>query len=191
MLASEVIKTLRLVPLTIEGGYFLETYRARAPESSPDGKQSRSAGTCIYYLLDGKTISAWHKLEADEIWLYHLGIPARQLLLFKDGSWEERLIGPNLSNGERPQSLIPGGTWQCAVLDLRTISSRSLDGCGAGPGVYWGLYSAVVVPGFEYNDFVGGNAEELASQWPSAASLILSHYKKAPASKTDPVENSL
>jgi predicted cupin superfamily sugar epimerase len=217
---SEVINLLGLTPLTVEGGYFSETFRSTA--GARRGDTERSAGTCIYYLLDPLSVSAWHKVASDEIWLYQAGVPARQLLLFDNGSWEERIIGPDLGKGERPQSVIPAGTWQAAVLDERShvnlpSTGDQTSGCPEwsssqmerlrfapgnaehqlGPASFspakcgrstcepsgvlgdtdvWGLFSAVVIPGFEYDDFQVGAAAELARCWPAAASLILDRY---------------
>ena len=173
MLASEVIQSLGLVPLPVEGGYFLETYRSKA--MSRTGSAERSAGTCIYYLLDHKSISAWHKVASDEIWLFQGGVPARQLLLFENGSWEERIIGCSLADGQKPQSVIPAGTWQSTVLDLEAQGVPPSEMNAAADHV-WGLFSTVVIPGFEFADFQGGSAEELAARWPQAADLILTRY---------------
>ena len=53
--ASQVIDRLQLVPLTIEGGYFRETYRAPLrfmPHAlPPEYGHERCASTAIYYLL--------------------------------------------------------------------------------------------------------------------------------------------
>jgi len=160
MTADEIIKKLNLVHLDIEGGFFRETYRS--PVKAVSGKP-HSAGTCIYYMLTGKTISDWHKVASDEIWLYHAGVPARQLLLFPDGNWEERIIGPDILSGEVPQSLIPAGTWQAAVLTKRDAED-------------WGLFGALVVPGFEYSDFTSGKSFELAEKYPGAAAKIKSLF---------------
>ncbi len=154
MRIAEVIDTLGLVPLTIEGGFFKETYR-----SAFSGANGHCGGTCIYYLLDGQGRSDWHRVASDEIWLYHGGIAAIQLLLFPDGHWEERHIGADLAAGERPQSLIPAGAWQAAVLKSRREDA-------------WGLFGAAVVPGFEYEDFTPGNGTELCSMYPAAAARI-------------------
>lgn len=151
--AKDIISALGLEPLSVEGGFFKETYRSKiqaAPSPLP-----RCAGTCIYYLMTAKDISTWHKVASDEIWLYHAGSPAAQLLLFPDGTWTELIIGPDVMNGQVPQSLIPAGTWQAAVLLERTEES-------------WGLFGAMVCPGFDYADFQGGSSKELAIRWPDA-----------------------
>jgi len=61
-----------------------------------------------------------------------------------------------ITGGQRPQSIIPAGTWQAAVLADRTAEA-------------WGLFGAVVIPGFEYADFTAGNGAELAVRYPAAA----------------------
>ncbi len=154
MQTKEVIDKLGLTPLTIEGGYFRETYRSTSATVS-----GKCCGTCIYYLLDGKGKSDWHQVASDEIWLYHAGISAIQLLLFPDGHWEERRIGNDLAAGEVPQSVIPAGTWQAAVLSSQAAND-------------WGLFGATVFPGFEYSDFTPGIGKELCLKYPAAADRI-------------------
>jgi uncharacterized protein len=150
--ADEIITSLELQPLEIEGGFFRETYRAPvAARTDPP----RVCATLIYYMLRGQGRSAWHKVASDEIWLYHAGTPAIQLLLFPDGHWEERHIGPDMLAGETPQSLIPAGTWQAAVLADSAQDS-------------WGLFGALVAPGFEYADFTSSDAPALMRAYPSA-----------------------
>ncbi len=153
MKASEIIKLLDLKPLPLEGGYYSETFRSAIFSK----QQGRCSGTCIYYLLEGTARSYWHSVRSDEIWLYNCGSSAIQLLLFPDGKWEERIIGANIAEHERPQSIIPAGTWQAAVLKDQKA---------------WGLFSAVVCPGFEFEDYIPGKGEDLIRNWPSAEKRI-------------------
>ena len=153
--ANQIIEKLNLQPLTVEGGFFHETYRSTVMLSD----NRHSCGTCIYYLMQGNDYSNWHKVASDEIWLYHAGVPAIQLLLFPDGTWTERVIGPDILNGQVPQSLIPAGTWQSAVL----LSRKPAD---------WGLFGAAVFPSFEYADFTPGHGNELAQIYPAAAARL-------------------
>ena len=77
------------------------------------------------------------------------------------GSASEEGVGstrPPGSGGE-PQSLIPAGVWQAAVLLDKSPDS-------------WGLFGAVVVPAFEYSDFTSGSGAELAAEFPAAAGRI-------------------
>ena len=157
MEVSDVITALGLTPLDIEGGFFNELYRS-GHEIVLNGR-TRCLGTSIYYLLDGSSKSDWHRVENDEIWYYHAGSPAVQLVLFPDGSWKEVIIGPDLMAGQLPQSVIPAGTWQAAV--LLDSSDKS-----------WGLFGASVFPGFEYADFELGQGNNLALEFESARSRM-------------------
>ncbi|OQA82247.1 MAG: hypothetical protein BWY31_03287 [Lentisphaerae bacterium ADurb.Bin242] len=154
--ADEIIQALGMTPLRVEGGYFRETYRSIV---KTEATRQRRAGTSILYLMKGMDVSRWHRVRSDEIWMYHAGSPALQILLFPDGSWCERVIGPDVLAGEMPQNLIPAWTWQAAVLLDRSEKS-------------WGLFGAVVVPGFEYEDFEEGVASELVKKYPEAEKRI-------------------
>lgn len=155
--SADIIKALGLEEHA-EGGFFREIFRS--PVLTQATKQ-RSAGTSILYLMTATDISRWHQVKTDEIWMYHAGSPALQLLLFPDGTWTERIIGPDIMSGHIPQSLVPSHTWQAAVL---------LDG-KSDPDA-WGLFGAVVVPGFDYADFKVGSAVELVKKYPDAEESI-------------------
>jgi len=141
MNAKQVINELKLTPLSIEGGHFHEIYRG-------------AHGTSIYYLLRHGERSKWHRVKSDEIWYYHAGVPALQLIIHPDGRFEKTVIGPNVAKGERPQSLIPGGAWQTAI----PLSSSRRE---------WGLFGAAVFPAFEYEDFTGAEDAEIEAEFPS------------------------
>lgn len=155
--SAEIIAQLGLEPLPLEGGFFRELYR------SAQRHESRSLASSIYYLMRAGEISRWHQVASDEIWFYHAGSPARQLLLFPDGSWEERIIGADIASGQRPQSVIPAGVWQAA--ELVDVSPDA-----------WGLFGATVFPGFDYADFREGDAVELMRRWPGAAERIEKYH---------------
>lgn len=150
-----IIEALDLAPLEMEGGFFNETWRSARVIDGLD----RQAGTCIHYLLQAGGRSFWHRLPSDEFWLYHAGDQATQLLLFPDGRWEKRVLGPNVVDGDVPQSLIPANVWQAAVPDANGTEGYS-------------LFSAVVVPGFEFEDYEVGDPKQLMSQWPDAIDAI-------------------
>lgn len=129
--------------------------QAPAASAMPDPSELKRAATSIYYLLRGTEKSTWHKVASDEIWLYHGGSSAIQLLLFPNGKWEERRIGCDIVHGERPQSIIPAGTWQAAILTDQSEDS-------------WGLFGAVVIPAFEFKDYSPGSGRMLSVQYPFA-----------------------
>jgi len=152
---DDIARQLKLEPVPDEGGSFARLYTAEAKTGN------RPAASSIVYLLRDREISRWHKLKCDEVWMYHDGTSAVQLLLFPDGKWEERRIGPDIRNGELLQSIVPAGVWQSTVLSRREDDS-------------WGLFGTVCIPGFDYEDYIGGNAEELITRYPAAAEQIRS-----------------
>lgn len=127
-----------------EGGWFRETWRSTTtiPQSAlPAGYPGdRAAGTAIYFVLMPGQQSAWHTVRSSEIWLYHRGAPVR-LDLGGDGDVpgepEPILVGPDTDAGQQPQALVPPGVWQRATP------------LGDEPS----LFSCVVVPGFDFEDF--------------------------------------
>ena len=77
--AGEIIRILGLKQHP-EGGHYSETFRA----ATPDG--GRAASTMIYYLLQADEVSAWHRVDADEFWLWHAGGPLSLTLSSPDGT---------------------------------------------------------------------------------------------------------
>ena len=121
--AREIIATLGLEPHP-EGSWYRETWRAPAAEGE------RAAGTAIYYLLEAHQFSHWHRVDAAEIWLWHLGAPLA-LTLSSDGhDAETRMLGPELPQGQRPQLVVPAGWWQTAA----SLGRFTLVSCTVSPG---------------------------------------------------------
>ena len=62
-----------------EGGYFRQTYRSDvmiAREALPAGfTGTRAASTAIYFLLEGRNFSAFHRLRSDQVWHFYVGAP--------------------------------------------------------------------------------------------------------------------
>ncbi len=161
MNATEIIDALKLEPLNIEDGFFREIYRSKLMTENKD----RTCGTSIYYLMTAHDISPWHKVASDEIWYYHGGSPAIQLLIHPDGSMEKRIIGLDIQAGQVPQSLIPANTWQTAVLLNKDEDA-------------WGLFGAAVFPGFEYEDFSGATVEQMIKEFPRLKETIVDFFKR-------------
>lgn len=129
--ASSIIAVLGLQPHP-EGGHFIETWRADAPEGE------RSAGTAIYYLLQAGERSHWHRLDAAEAWHYYAGAPLTLSIspAAGTGAAERHILGPDLASGQRPQLVVPPGAWQSA------------ESTGA-----WSLVGCTVSPAFEFEGF--------------------------------------
>lgn len=106
--AREIIAALGLEPHP-EGGWFRETWRAEAPPGE------RAAGTAIHYLLEAGQISRWHRIDAAEIWHWHLGAPLDMALSADGRTRRDVTLGPDIAAGERPQLLVPAGWWQSAA----------------------------------------------------------------------------
>ena len=86
------------------------------------------------------------------------------LLLAPDGPGEVRRLGTDLSAGERPQIVIPAGTWFAA--ELADGATHCLFGC-------------TVAPGFDFADFELAAGPELARALPGARRPHRAHDQTA------------
>ena len=121
MNADDVVARYGLAPHP-EGGHYRQTYRAPAEGGG------RGVVTSIYYLLKAGELSHWHRVDAVEIWHFHVGDPLR-LQMSADGSGiMTRRLG--LDSGAEPQVVVPAGTWQSA----RSEGAWTLVGCTVAPG---------------------------------------------------------
>lgn len=125
--AADLIARLCLQPHP-EGGWYRETWRSDA--TLPGG---RAAGTAILFLLEEGRRSHWHRVDAEELWIFQAGAPLR-LLTSADGATVETRLGPG--PGQSPQHLVRTNEWQSAEAD-------------AG----WALVACVVSPGFRFEGF--------------------------------------
>ena len=141
--AKEMIDRLQLKPHP-EGGHYRETFRSRlgvmveAPAAS-DGTGRREACTSVLFLLQAGEHSAWHMVDADEVWCWHGGAPLE--LAIASGTPGQvgartQVLGIDVRCGQLPQATVPAHVWQ---------SARSL---GA-----WSLVGCVVAPGFQFSGF--------------------------------------
>jgi uncharacterized protein len=122
MSAADIIAALDLKPHP-EGGHYRETFRHVPPQGG------RGAMTAIYYLLQDGEVSAWHRVDAAEIWHFYAGAPLA-LSIFTDGTAVATVsLGAAIANGERPQIVVPEGAWQSA----RSRGAWTLVGCTVGP----------------------------------------------------------
>lgn len=120
--AARVIARLDLAPHP-EGGHFRETFRHVAANCG------RGAMTSILYLLSEGEVSAWHRVDAAEVWHFHAGA-SLALSISADGrTADHHVLGANLESGERPQVVVPAGAWQSA----RSTGPWTLVGCTVGP----------------------------------------------------------
>lgn len=128
--ADGIIGALGLAPHP-EGGWYRQTWAAPAPPGE------RPAATAIHFLLRRGERSHWHRVDADEVWLWHSGDPlVLALAEGAEGPAREHRLGPDVVAGEAPQVVVPAGWWQ-----------------SARPSGAFGLVSCVVAPGFRFEGF--------------------------------------
>jgi hypothetical protein len=169
--AREIMDLLNLQPLTIEGGYFRETYRAPLMVSAnalPAAYgRDRNVSTSIYYLLTPESISAIHRVKSDEIFHFYAGHAVEMLQLWPSGEAKVVTIHNDLAAGHEPQHVVPAGVWQ---------------GCRLIRGGSWALMGCTVAPGFDYADFELGDRDILRTQYPQYSELIHALTKPDPIS---------
>jgi predicted cupin superfamily sugar epimerase len=159
----ELIARLGLVPLPVEGGHFRQTYvsdETLSPAALPERYgRAKPLSTAIYYLLtsDADSFSALHRLPTEEVYHFYLGDPVEMLLLHPDGRSEEIRLGSDVLGGERVQFVVPRGVWQGSRLRA---------------GGTLALLGTTMAPGFDVQDYEGGERERLVHQYPDAADRI-------------------
>ncbi len=126
MTAKAMIEKLRLAPHP-EGGWYRQTWAGPLIDG-------RASGTAILFLLQAGEASHWHRVDADEIWLWHAGAPLT--LSMGERTACDHTLGPDVLGGQSPQLLVPTGWWQAA---------RSTGD--------WTLVSCTVSPGFRFEGF--------------------------------------
>src|SRR5581483_9443153 len=134
---------------------YVETFRAAFGVVGAGGA-FRSASTAIYFLLGVGEFSAFHRVAADEAWHHYLGDPLELHTIDATGEHVLVRLGKELLAGERPQHVVPAGTWQAARV---AGSGFSLCGC-------------TVAPGFDFADFEMPSRAELLARFPQHAELI-------------------
>ena len=150
-----------------EGGYFKEIYRSGEIFSADNlpkrYKGNRAFSTSIYFLLDEKQISAFHRLKSDETWHFYDGESLRIHIIDTNGKLSKIVLGKNLLNDEKIQFTIKKNCWFAA--ELINKKSFALVGCS-------------VSPGFDFEDFEFGNRNFLIKKYPEFKSIILKLTKE-------------
>lgn len=143
-----------------EGGYFREIYRSGEMFSIDPPKKNlkRNASTSIYFMLEGKQKSKFHRLKSDELWHFYDGSSTKIYVIDEEGKLSEFVLGRETENGEMFQVVIKKNTWFAAeVIDS---ISFTLIGC-------------TVSPGFDFSDFELADRTQLLDKFPDHKKLIL------------------
>ncbi len=144
-----------------EGGFYRQTYKADQvlPRESlpPQFTGPRAASTAIYFLLEGKSFSAFHRLRSDELWHFYVGAPVLVHVISKSGEYSRMLLGSDPEAGEELQAVVKAGSWFAS--HVKDGKSFALVGC-------------TVAPGFDFEDFELAEREELTRRYPQHRELI-------------------
>lgn len=144
-----------------EGGWFKETYRSVGEidrqSLSSDFSGSRNYSTSILFMLQADETSAFHKIKSDELWHFHDGNGLTIHELTENGKYINHQLGLNLSANEKPQLIIPAGSWFAS--EVVDDGDFCLVGC-------------TVSPGFDFEDFELAKAAELTSKYPDQKNLV-------------------
>lgn len=110
----------------------------------------RNCSTAIYYLINGKNFSAFHKIKSDELWHYYEGNTSIKIYEIKNNG---ELIIHNLGRN------IEKDSWFAAELTNKEENHFALVGC-------------TVTPGFEFEDFKLAEFNKLSLQYPNYIDII-------------------
>ncbi len=154
--AAKIIAELGLAPLPQEGGYFRPAWVSETRLAS-----GRAAGSAIWFLLTPDDFSAWHRLQAEELWHHYGGDPVEHALIEPaSGALRVTRLGAQVTAGQRPQLPVAGGAWQAARLVP-----------GANP-LGWALLGCTVTPAWDEREFELGGRAALLQAFPAAAEWI-------------------
>ncbi|GAB3933243.1 cupin domain-containing protein [Larkinella terrae] len=144
-----------------EGGFFAETYRSAEiipHDALPDRfSGNRSFSTGIYFLLENHHVSAFHRIQADEMWHFYTGGPLNVYVIHPSGELEIIRLGNDPTRGEVFQAVVPAGCW---------FGSKP-----AAESVY-SLVGCTVAPGFDFADFELATRADLVEAYPQHREVI-------------------
>ena len=136
--ADQIIAKLGLHPHP-EGGWYRQTW------VGPDlhiGTGTRASGTAILFLLKAGERSHWHRVDADEIWIWNAGAPL--MLSLGETVAHDIRMGPDVLGDDQAQAVVPAGHWQAA----RSLGAWSLVTCTVSPGFLFEGFE-LADPGFD------------------------------------------
>ena len=143
-----------------EGGWFSECYTSQATEPG------RAFAGSIYFLLAGKDISHFHRIDCEEVWYFHEGGGLKITTIDESGRVETIRLGSNMENGENVMAVIPKGV---------IFASQTTD-----PESYC-FVSCMTAPKFSYDGFELIEREELKALFPGIPEEVLAlSYDKCP-----------
>jgi uncharacterized protein len=183
-----------------EGGYFRQTYKSgsivepqvsensrptkstlvaksaiRVGQPGPGG--ARAASTAIYFLLEGKSFSAFHRLRWDEMWHFYGGSPLVVHVINAAGEYSSIFLGDDPGADQVFQAVVKAGCWFASEIVRNPHPSTGsgqafTQNRGEAGHPPWALVGCTVAPGFEFEDFELAKREELMRRFPQHRELI-------------------
>lgn len=152
--ANYWINHLQLQPHP-EGGYYKEIFRSANGVTRVGAIDTKQACTSIYYLLEGRDFSGFHRLASDELWYFHKGAPLHIHVL----DYEANLTTIELSDTETGnlQAIIPPNTWFAADIPSATG---------------FVLVSCAVAPGFDFAEFEMAGKDVMIAKYPQHHEIL-------------------
>ena len=138
-----------------EGGYYKEIFRSKNEVVRAGATGLKQACTSIYYLLEGRDFSGFHRLASDELWYFHKGAPLHIHVI--DNAGTHTTIELSDADTGSLQAVITPNTWFAAEIPSATG---------------FALVSCTVAPGFDFAEFEMAKKEEMLVQYPQHEALL-------------------
>lgn len=136
--AIDVIQTLSLEPLSLEGGYFRQTWKSSTLAPFAGFRGERSLGTCIYYLVTADSPSKPHRVRQTEFFFFHSGDRC-EMTQNQNEEVKKFVLGPDIFAHDLSAVKVEPQVWQSLHIKEKVLG--------------WALFSVVCIPGFEFEDF--------------------------------------
>lgn len=153
---QDYISALELEPHQ-EGGWYRQVYTSGMKFLDSISQDQRYYYTSIYFLLDDKNCSHFHRLNHDELWYFHDGSPVTIHCIAPEGDYYQVKLGKDIKNGEQFQFAVPKNTIFASEVSMHDA---------------FGLVSCVVSPGFDYRDFELLKKATLLHLYPNYSEVI-------------------
>jgi len=151
---AEWISQLNLQPHP-EGGYYKEVFRSQQHVNRVGSDDVKQACTSIYYLLEGEDYSGFHRIQSDEMWYFHKGVPLNIHVITQTG--QHHVMELSDASTGRLSLVVPAGLWFAAEIPSK---------------MGYSLVSCAVSPGFEFIEFEMAGKDELLKAYPGYEELF-------------------
>lgn len=157
---KQLINHYRMQPHP-EGGYYLQTFKSSGSiplAVLPEGFSGpRPFSTAIFFLLEQGNFSAFHRIRSDECWHFYEGQTLLVHIITPEAEIKTVRLGPDISNGEVYQFVVPANCWFASE---------------PAPGTLYSFVGCTVAPGFDFTDFEMAAAATLRSDYLEHGEII-------------------